>query len=355
MKQAPASSGKLSRRVRLDLFSLVAAFVMLTALSWPAELRGAPQGDDGFLVGDGKPVSSNLPVQKLQQQDSPFSRTASARLQSEVRELASAEVVQEGASGVGVRDPLNQPQCTICLTGSTTVQWVGSLGSFQVDHVENHMGTYTGSMDLRIILVSILPVWGNTISYWSFSDPYSLLPLPAGYEYNNVNSGTVNFYPASIPAGTYWALLYLRQYVGGTWYYQDWITYNNKVSCNGVSCTTLPSCVENSATMCLLGGRYRVTSQWKNQYAGGVVSTLNKTTLTSATGAFWLSDSNTYEYLIRINTATDNGRAWIAIPTFTDVEFWILVEDLYNGQSKTYHSLPGNRTLIYDPSFFVYP
>jgi hypothetical protein len=107
--------------------------------------------------------------------------------------------------------------------------------------------------------------------------------------------------------------------------------------------------------MCLIGGRYRVTSQWKNQYAGGVVSTLDKTTLTSATGAFWLFDSNTFEYLIRINTATDNGRAWIAIPMFTDVEFWITVEDLTNGQSKTYHSPPGNRTLIYDPNFFIYP
>lgn len=114
-------------------------------------------------------------------------------------------------------------------------------------------------------------------------------------------------------------------------------------------------CTADATTMCLLGGRYRVTSHWQNQYAGGLVSTLNKTTLTSATGAFWLSDSNSYEYLIRINTATNNGRAWIAIPTFTDVEFWITVEDLTNGQSQTYHSLPGNRTLIYDPYFFVYP
>jgi hypothetical protein len=115
------------------------------------------------------------------------------------------------------------------------------------------------------------------------------------------------------------------------------------------------SCVENANTLCLIGGRYRITSNWQNQYAGGAASMLNKTRLTDATGAFWLSDGDTYEYLIRIKTATDNGRAWIAIPTFTDVEFWITVEDLTNGQLKTYHSLPGNRTLIYDPYFFVYP
>ena len=107
--------------------------------------------------------------------------------------------------------------------------------------------------------------------------------------------------------------------------------------------------------MCLAGGRYRVRSHWRNQYAAGAVSTLSKAKLTDLTGAFWLTNADTYEYLIRVNTATDNGRAWIAIPTFTDVEFWIDVTDTVSGQSKEYHSAPGNKTLIYDPYFFVYP
>src|SRR5450830_1171788 len=115
------------------------------------------------------------------------------------------------------------------------------------------------------------------------------------------------------------------------------------------------TCTEDALTMCLIGGRYRVTSYWRNQYAGGALSNLNKTRLTNATGAFWLSDSSSFEYFIRINTATDNGRAWIAIPAFTDVEFWIMVQDTVSGQSQTYHSPAGNRTLIYDPFFFVYP
>ena len=115
------------------------------------------------------------------------------------------------------------------------------------------------------------------------------------------------------------------------------------------------SCVEDATTMCLAGGRYRIRSHWRNQYAGGAVSTLSKAKLTDVTGAFWIANASTYEYLIRINTATDNGRAWIAIPTFTDVEFWIDVTDTVSGQSKEYHSAPGNKTLIYDPYFFVYP
>src|SRR5450756_903622 len=122
-----------------------------------------------------------------------------------------------------------------------------------------------------------------------------------------------------------------------------------------ISIAVAGSCTEDSLTMCLIGGRYRVTSYWRNQYAGGALSNLNKTRLTDATGAFWIADANTHEYMIRFNTVTDNGRAWISIPMFTDVEFWIMVKDTVNGQSQTYHSPAGNRTLIYDPFFFVYP
>jgi hypothetical protein len=170
-----------------------------------------------------------------------------------------------------------------------------------------------------------------------------------------VNSGTVGVYGASIPVGQYWQLLYLREYSGGTWYYADWIVMPNKVSCNGSGCSVVSACTEDTYTMCLVNGRYQVTSHWKNQYAGGAMATLSKAKLTDTTGAFWIADANTYEYLIRFNTATNNGRAWIAIPTFTDVEFWVEVTDTVNQQYKEYHSNPGNQTLIYDPYFFVYP
>jgi hypothetical protein len=115
------------------------------------------------------------------------------------------------------------------------------------------------------------------------------------------------------------------------------------------------SCTEDAYTMCLVGGRYKVTSHWKNQYAGGAAANLSKAKLTDLTGAFWIADANTYEYLIRFNTATNNGKVWIAIPTFTDVEFWVAVTDTKTGQSYEYHSPAGNKTLLYDPNTFVYP
>jgi hypothetical protein len=129
--------------------------------------------------------------------------------------------------------------------------------------------------------------------------------------------------------------------------------YGNNAIRKGVPATE--TCVPDAFTACLIGGRYRVTSHWQNQYAGGEVGTLSAAPLTETTAAFWLFGPETYEYMIRINTATDNGRAWISIPTFTDVEFWVAVTDTVSGQYYEYHSPAGNRTLIYDPYFFVYP
>jgi hypothetical protein len=122
-----------------------------------------------------------------------------------------------------------------------------------------------------------------------------------------------------------------------------------------IATATNASCLEDAYTMCLVNGRYRVTSRWKNQYDLGAVANLTKAKLTDTTGAFWIADASTFEYLIRFNTATNNGKVWIAITTFTDVEFWVAVTDTVNGQSKEYHSAPGSPLLIYDPNFFVYP
>lgn len=264
------------------------------------------------------------------------------------------------AGAAGPRAPLGQPQCTICLGGAASVTWTGASGSFHVDSVSNYRSSgSSGPLDLKMVVTSTQPVWGQTINSFAFSAAVSLNSLQAGYMYNTVNSGTIAFYGSSIPAGQYFLLMFLRENVSGTYYYVDWIQMNNKVSCDGATgCTTVQApqpCAEDAYTMCLLGGRYRVTGRWKNQYAGGAQANLWKAKLTDVTGAFWIADANTYEFMIRVNTATDNGRAWISILTFTDVEFWVAVTDVTNGQTKEYHSNPGNRTLIFDPSYFVYP
>ena len=257
---------------------------------------------------------------------------------------------------------LAQPGCTICLGGTASIQWNGGSGSFHVDNITNNRSSGTsGSLDLRVALSSSSPVFGQTLSYYSFSDSISLNPLAAHYMYSNVNSGTVNYYGSSIPAGLYWALLYLREYQGGGVYaYTDWIVLNNMVSCNGSGCSVVSTCTENAYTMCLVNGRYKVTSHWLNQYATPPsAASLKKTKLTDNVGAFWIADANTYEYLVRFNTATTNGKIWVNVSTFTSVEFWVSVTDTVNGQTKEYHSPAGsdafNTVNIWDPYFFVYP
>jgi hypothetical protein len=270
-------------------------------------------------------------------------------------DLPSGEVGKTG------RTALDQPDCAICLGGSASVTWIGNSGSFHVDRIANYRSSGTsGQLDLKVVLSSSLPVFHQTVTTRDFSSSKQFSPLQAGYQYAPADSGTISFFGSSIPVGEYWLLLFLRENSGGTWFYTDWTLMDKKVSCNGSGCSTVSppsssSCVEDAYTMCLLSGRYKVTSRWKNQYGGGAEATLQKARLTDVTGAFWIADANTYEYMIRVNTVTDNGRAWMTILTFTSVEFWMDVTDTKSGQFKQYHSEPGNVTLIYDPTSFVYP
>ncbi|MCM3876178.1 MAG: hypothetical protein NEA02_07135 [Thermoanaerobaculia bacterium] len=269
-------------------------------------------------------------------------------------ETAATESLTSSSS----REPLAQPGCTICMSGNASTTWTGNSGSFHVDTISNNRSTGSGPLDLRMALSVASPVFGQTVNYFSLSDFVTLNPLSAGFHYSNVNSGTVSFLGNTIPVGEYFLLMFLREYVTGTYFYTDFIVFNQKVSCNGAVCSIVQppaGCTEDAYTMCLVGGRYKVTSNWKNQYAGGATANLNKARLTDVTGAFWIANASTFEYMIRVNTATDNGRAWMTILTFTSVEFWVQVTDTRTGQFKEYHSTPGNVTLIYDPSFFVYP
>jgi hypothetical protein len=262
------------------------------------------------------------------------------------------------ASAGSARSPLGQPQCAICIGGNVSAQWTGATGSFHADRVANTRSSgFSGPLELKMVLTANQPVWGQTINSYAFSGAVSLGALQAGYQYTSVDSGTVSYFGSLIPAGQYFLLMYLRENVSGTFYYVDWVQMDKKVSCNGSACTIVQTqtCTEDAYTMCLSGGRYRVTGRWKNQYAGGAQATLSKAKLTDVTGAFWIADANTYEFVVRISTGTDNGRAWVSILTFTDVEFWVAITDVVGGQTKEYHSDPGNRTLIFDPSFFVYP
>jgi hypothetical protein len=243
---------------------------------------------------------------------------------------------------------------TINIEGSVSYSLGATTGFFAADRVANHRsGGTSGTLRLELWATTNSPASGSVSGYQLAID--TLGTLPAGYMFPYINSGTFSY--TQPPAGCYYMSLLLTEFDGTRYPYIDYAVFPNLATFRGGSCSGPPpsSCVEDANTMCLVGGRYRVTGRWKNQYAGGAQANLAKAKLTDVTGAFWIADANTYEFMIRVNTATNNGRAWISILTFTDVEFWVAVTDVTNGQAFEYHSDPGNRTLIYDPTFFVYP
>ena len=229
--------------------------------------------------------------------------------------------------GSGVEDQLSQ-RLTIPANSTATL-------SFWLKIRPNSL--YSSS-ESDVFGVNFCDLAGNSLN--GFVKNYHLSNGTGSYNYYS--------YDVSMFAGQSVYLLFWNEMVSNTVFYLDDVSLV-------VNSANTGACTEDARTMCLVNGRYRVTSYWQNQYAGGALSNLSKTRLTDVTGAFWLADANTYEYLIRINTATNNGRAWIAISTFTDVEFFIVVTDTKTGQSSQYHSAAGNRTLIYDPNTFPYP
>lgn len=203
--------------------------------------------------------------------------------------------------------------------------------------------TIVSSSQSDVLGVNFCDMNGNAIQ--SFVKNYHLSDGNSSYIYYT--------YDVSSFAGQTVYLLFWTKEVAGTIFYLDDVSL---VSTGNFS----SACVENVNTMCLVNGRYKVTSHWLNQYATPPeAKNLSKTKLTDTVGAFWIADANTYENFVRLQPGQNNGKTWVSISTFTSVEFWVSVTDTVTGQTKEYHSPAGkdafNTVNIWDPYFFVTP
>jgi hypothetical protein len=331
---------------------LVAAALSLTAgIAQPARAEEAaqPLAAPAFLHVDRaqKPVAEGA----LSPQEIPAARDLARSVYKADSALPYPDP-PAAAAGPDSVTPKRAPALAsdINIEGNVFSSLGATTGYFTADRVANHRSSgISGTLRLELWATTNSPATGSVSGYRLITD--TLGQLLAGNYFYNINSGTTAY--TQPPTGCYYLSLLLTEYDGSGYPYIDYVVFPNLITFRGGSCSAV--CTEDAYTMCLIGGRYRVTSYWRNQYAGGAMATLSKAKLTDATGAFWIANASTYEYLIRFNTATNNGRAWVAIPTFTDVEFWVGVTDTVNGQTKEYHSFPGNQTLIYDPFYFVYP
>ena len=105
-------------------------------------------------------------------------------------------------------------------------------------------------------------------------------------------------------------------------------------------------------TLCLAGGRFRITADWQTATGPG---SGHPVLLTANTGYFWFFDSANVEMLVKVlDACRDYDREWVFAGGLTDVGVTMTVTDTRMGISKTYVNPPGTAFLpIQDTSTFI--
>jgi hypothetical protein len=229
---------------------------------------------------------------------------------------------------------LYNPQCMMCLSGSASAQWMGSTGSFHVDHIMSQRTMMSGMMDLRLVMTSTMPVWGQPFSYMPFSDPMTFNPLAPGSQ-DTVDSGTINMYGSSMPPGTYYMLLYMREQMGmgGMMSDADWVLFPKQVTCDGLGCSVASACMEDANSMCLVGGRFRVTLDYSGYGANPPMGHGTGRHLTDNVTYFGTVDPTSADVVVKMINFCSLNNSWsVYIGGTTDINTTISITDTATGQ-----------------------
>ncbi len=97
------------------------------------------------------------------------------------------------------------------------------------------------------------------------------------------------------------------------------------------------SCVTDDQTLCLDGGRFRVTAVWTKPDATSGQG--HAVTLTSDTGYFWFFDSTNVEVIVKVLEACGvNEYRWVFASGLTNVQVSLTVTDVVTGTTNTYRN-----------------
>jgi hypothetical protein len=92
-------------------------------------------------------------------------------------------------------------------------------------------------------------------------------------------------------------------------------------------------CAANA--LCLQGGRYEITVQWRAHDASTGIG--HPIPLTNETGAFWFFADDNYELMVKVHDGCElNNRFWFYAAGLTDVLVTVHVKDTLGGFERTY-------------------
>lgn len=139
-------------------------------------------------------------------------------------------------------------------------------------------------------------------------------------------------------------VVYERRRGGG----QSGGLFSKRIRTQGASST----CVPGSTTLCLNGGRFRVTSAWKDPKSGD--SGLGRgVKLTNDTGYFWFFDSSNVEIVVKtLDACSFANSLWAFAAGLTDVEVTLTIDDTASGESVSYFSSQGAFQPVQDTGAF---
>ncbi|MEO8505559.1 MAG: hypothetical protein ABI609_16815 [Acidobacteriota bacterium] len=103
---------------------------------------------------------------------------------------------------------------------------------------------------------------------------------------------------------------------------------------------TDPGCVPSASALCLLGGRYKVTTRWLD-FAGNA-GFGQAASLSGDTGYFWFFDPANVEVVTKaLNGRSLNQHDWVFYGALSNVEYQVTVTDADTGFAKRYYNPPG--------------
>jgi hypothetical protein len=116
----------------------------------------------------------------------------------------------------------------------------------------------------------------------------------------------------------------------------------------------LYECSPDGTTLCLNGGRFKVTAEWTD--FGGQTGVGRTVELSDDTGSFWFFDQDNYELVVKaLDGRAVNDHFWLFYGSLTNVEFTLTVRDTLTGEVKTYMNPSGTFASTGDTEAFYAP